>query len=109
MINKAIAKITDEMINENDPLITMIEEHLTNICTTEAVAQKLMNEGKTLKACSKVIWAEAEKRKNKRGAHIPDAECYEMAEKYFGIAEEDKQEKKRVATQTDVIDITKFL
>lgn len=108
MINKAIAKITDEMMQENDLLITMIEEHLTNICTTEAVAQKLMNEGKTLKACSKVIWAEAEKRKKGRGAHIPDTECYEMAEKYFGITEEDKAGQKKAAV-ADVIDITQFL
>lgn len=108
MIDKAIARITDEMMKENDPLITMIEEHLTEICTTEVVAEKLLREGKTLNGASKVIWAEASKRKQGNGAHIPDAECYEMAEEYFGITEEDKAGRLR-AVKSDVIDITQFL
>ncbi len=90
MINQAIAKITDEMMKKNDPLITMIEEHLTNICTNEAVASKLLIGGKNLDGCSKKIWQEAGKRKKGNGAHIPDSECFEMAEKYFEITEKDK-------------------
>lgn len=108
LTDTAIARITDEMMKEKDYLITMLEEHLTSICTTDAVAGKLMQEGKTLKECSKIIWNEASKRKKGNGAHISDAECFEMAEKYFEIAEEDKQEVRKV-NKPDVIDITQFL
>lgn len=108
MIDKAIARITDEMMKANDPLITMLEEHLTEICTTEAVAEKLLREDKTLRGASKVVWAEASKRKQGNGAHIPDSECCEMAEEYFGITEEDKAGRRKVA-KPDVIDITQFL
>lgn len=108
MLDKAVARITDEMMKANDPLITMIEEHLTSICNTAAVAMKLLAEDKTLKGASSLIWAEAQKRKKGNGAHIPDAECYEMAEKYFGITDEDKQVV-RQKPKADVIDITAFL
>jgi hypothetical protein len=108
MIDKAIARITDEMMKANDPLITMLEEHLTGICTTDAVAEKLLQEEKTLKGASKIIWDEARTRKVGNGAHISDAECCEMAEAYFGITEEDKAGCRKAAKQ-DVIDITQFL
>lgn len=109
MIDKAIARITDEMMKENDPLITMLEEHLTSICTTEAVAGKLLQEDKTLKGASQIIWDEARKRRVGNGAHIPDAECCRMAEEYYGITEEDKAGGRRPSTKPDVIDITQFL
>ena len=48
MVNKAIAKITDEMMKMDDPLAQMIEEHLTKMCTTQSIAEKLLDPGKTL-------------------------------------------------------------
>lgn len=90
LIDKAIAHITDEAMKLGDDLSIMIEEHLTNICITEAVANKLLNEEKTLNKLNKNIWDEARKRKNGNGAHIPDAEIFEMAESYYCITEEDK-------------------
>lgn len=107
--NKAIARITEEMMKQsNDQLILMVEEHLTEICTTEAVAEKLLNEEKTLAGCSKILWAEAGRKKVGSGAFISDAECLEIAEKYYGITEEDKAG--RPGSQGDnVIDIFQFL
>lgn len=102
MIDQAIAHITEQMMKLNQPLVQMIEEHLTTICTTNAVAEKLLNKEKTLKELSDQIWKEAEKRKKGNGAFIPDKEISEIAENYFGITEQDKAGNK-------VIDIRDLL
>ena len=49
MINKAIEKLTKEMMKLNNPFAQAIEEHLTEICTSDAVADKILQEGKSLK------------------------------------------------------------
>ena len=114
MINEAIKKITDEMMKENDPLVLMIEEHLTGICTNDRVAEKLMAEGKTIKAVRDQLYAKArpiaEKNRigNAGGAHISDAECFQAAEEYFGITEEDKKGGRR-SPSAGIIDITDLL
>ena len=87
MINKAIAKITEEMMKMDDPLAQMIEEHLTKMCTTQSIAEKLLDSGKTLEGIHKKIWDEARRRKKKQGAFIPDQEIYDMIDEYYGISE----------------------
>ena len=42
MINKAIEKLTKEMMKLNNPFAQAIEEHLTEICTSDAVADKIL-------------------------------------------------------------------
>lgn len=114
MINEAIKKITDEMMAENDPLILMIEEHLTGICTNDRVAEKLLTEGKTIRAVRDQLYAKAkpiaEKNRagNTGGAHISDAECLQAAEDYYGITEEDKKGGRR-SSSAGIIDITDLL
>lgn len=43
LINSAIAKITEEALSIKDAFSQMIEEHLTDICNTDAVATKLFS------------------------------------------------------------------
>lgn len=93
LLDKAIAHITEQAMKLDEQLTYMIEEHLTNICTTEQVANKLLDEEKTLEKLNKDIWNLASKRKKGNGAHIPDAEIFEISEKYYGITEEDKNIK----------------
>jgi len=107
MMDRAIEKITKEMMEANDPLVTMLEEHLTSICTNDKVAEKLLQEGKTLKEVSTKLWSMASKRKQGSGAHIPDAECFHIAEEYYGITEEDKAGRGK--TDDNVVDIFDFL
>lgn len=85
MINKAIAKITNEMMEKNDALARLIEEHLTEKCTSITVAEKILDPNKQLAAIHRMIWDAARKRKEGNGAFIPDAEIYEMIDKYYGI------------------------
>lgn len=98
MINKAIAKITEEMMKLNNPLAQAIEEHLTGLCTDEETATKLLADGKSLKNCCDSIRDEAKKRAKDRVAYIPPEEVFKMARDYYGI--EEKTTKK-----IDVLDL----
>lgn len=113
MIDKAIAKITDEMMKINHPFAVFIEEYLTSICTNDRVAEKLLNPQKSLKEFVDKTIDEMRKvaQRGGSGAQIagaPDEEFYRRAETYYGITEEDKAAKKK-AIKADVIDITQFL
>ena len=103
MKDKAIAKITEEAMKINDPVAFAIEEHLTNKCTTTAVAKKLLAEGKELKGAYDAVWAEARKRKKGNCAYIPPEEVYEIVDKYYGLGQTGK--KTAPVTQADRVDV----
>lgn len=86
MINKAIAKITDEMMKIDTPLAIGIEEHLTEICKSEKVAAKLLDKGKSLKTCCDQVTAEAKKRAKNGVYAFPSEEVYAMVDEYYGIS-----------------------
>lgn len=65
LINSAIAKITEEALSIKDAFSQMIEEHLTDICNTDAVATKLLAENKSLKAFCEDMWKEARSKVSK--------------------------------------------
>lgn len=94
MINEAIKKITEEMMKINDPVAQGIEEYLTGICTTESVAQKILDPSKKLEEIHRKVWDEAKRRKKGNCAFIPEGEVYEMVRKYYGIGEETKHKDK---------------
>jgi hypothetical protein len=91
MINKAIEKITKEAMELDHPFGFFIEEHLTEICTSNAVAEKLLAEDKSLREFFKKVTdharSEAGKtRKNNVGCWgAPDAEFFRQVEEYYGI------------------------
>lgn len=87
MIDKAIAKLTREMMEANDPGIQAIEEHLTKICTTDEIAKKILAEGKTLEGALKEIENAARKRQTRNGSCvcISDAEGFRIIDEYFDI------------------------
>lgn len=105
MIDKAIAKITDEMMKIGTPLSRFVEEHLTEICKNEVVAEKLMDEDKSLKAICLQIESEARKVKVGNMAHIPDAEVLKMTHDYYGIKDEDMQAKRVHSERVDILDL----
>ncbi len=110
MIDKAIARITDEMMKIDTPHAVAVEEHLTEICKTDAVAEKLLDESKSLEGFLDLLLEEAKKRKKGNVAYIAPDEVWQMVEEYYGITEEDKQ----IASYDqkpaeDIIDITALL
>lgn len=108
MKDKAIARITDEMMKINTPHAQAVEEYLTGICTTDAVAEKLLDERKSLKGFLDELLKEAKKRSKGNVAYIAPEEVWEMVEKYYGITEEDKSSMV-AAPAEDIIDISDFL
>ena len=94
MIDKAIAKITDEMMKINTPLAIGIEEHLTEVCKSENVAAKLLDKGKSLKTCCDKVTAEARKRAQGGVAYIPPSEVFAMVDEYYGISDVPEPAKK---------------
>ena len=113
MIDKAIAKITDEMMKNSHPFSIFIEEYLTGICTNDKVAEKLLNPEKSLDKFVGKVTSDMRDiaQKNRTGnsgiAGAPDEEFYHMADEYYGITEEDKSGIRKAAA-VEAIDITKF-
>ena len=98
-INKAIARITDEC-KGNEHLIPF-EEYLTSICTTDDVADKILNRDKNLKGCFEKMKSIAQKRAKNNCAYIPPEEGFSIIRDYYGIDESKKN--------SPVIDIMDFL
>ena len=106
MKDKAIAKITAEAMAINDPVAFGIEEHLTEICTSNTVAAKILAGDKKLKTVYDKIYAEAKKRRKGNCAFIPPAEVYDMIDKYYGIDEPaPKAASRSQAGKVDVLDL----
>lgn len=99
--DEAIRKLTEECNKE--PWLVPFEEYLTSICTTPEIAEKILEEGKTLEKAAKGVMEAARKRAVKGAAMLADDEVYTMLRNYFGI---ELKEKRR---ETDFIDIDDFL
>ena len=87
-INDAIAKMTEEC-NKHEDLIP-IEEYFTGICTTDEIAEKILDPKKSLMGA---IRAMGEIARKSRRTNIPDAEGYEIMRNYFGIELKEDQFK----------------
>ena len=92
MINKAIEKITREAMDMNDPFAFFIEDHLTEMCTTNNVAEKLLADDKSIKKIATRIRNQMEKEAKeanpgKRSAWwgAPDAKLLKMVDEYYGL------------------------
>nr|AHF24050.1 hypothetical protein [uncultured bacterium Contig643] len=105
MIDKAIAKITKEAMEINDPVAFGIEEHLTEICTSSSVAMKILAEDKSLKGIYDKVWAEARKRRKGNCVFIPPAEVYAMIDEYYEISSSGSQTQRPARTRANVLDL----
>ena len=104
MKDKAIMKITEEMMSANDSLAVALEEDLTNkIENEDGVAEKILKEGKNLKEIHSKIWEEAKKRKKGNCAYIPDEEVFRMVDEYYELVNHFN------APASNIIDITDLL
>lgn len=108
MINKAISHLAEQMMKNQEAYIVAIEEHLTNICTNEKIAQKLLAEGKTVDGAFNAMKKKAEKAAKNGSACFRDEEGFQIVEEYYGITEEDKGARRSVGS-AKIIDITDLL
>ena len=106
-INNAREKITKESQTIGSPLANFIEEHINQLCTNEAVAEKV--EAKSLRDLIKKIEDMAREQARAKGtgaqsAHISDADVIEMADEFYEIGAAAARPK-----NTDVIDVFDFI
>lgn len=94
--DKAIAHITEQMMKKAkdgvpQPEIQAIEEMLTEICTTDAVAEKLLEDGKDVQGAYDALFKEAkDNRDGKNVVCIPPHKAQQIIEQYYGITDDDK-------------------
>ncbi len=100
--DQAIVRVTEEC--QNAEHLIPFEEYLTSICTTDAIAEKILDEGKTLKGCFENMKNIAKKRAVGGCAYIPNDEGFSMIRDYYGIDLNEKHEDNGA-----VIDILDYL
>lgn len=105
-IDDAIAKITTEC--EGKDYLIPFEEYLTEICTTDEIAEKILKPEKSLEECCSQMEKIAEKRMVRKGnvgkAYIPPEEGFRIIRDYYEIELSEKKEKKS-AEVVDVLDL----
>ena len=105
MTDKAIGKITKEAMEINDPVAFGIEEHLTELCTTNTVAMKILDDDKKLKEIYDKVWSEARKRRKGNCAYIPPEEVYAMVDEYYGLNNKVTNRQRSSADRANVLDL----
>lgn len=97
-INEARAKITEESLKIKGALATFIEETINERCTTEEVANKILDGKKSIKDLIDKITKEAKTRAVNSIAAISDEEVKEMVLMYYELND-------TKASGTEVVDI----
>lgn len=107
--DQAKRKLAEECQGKDE--LIAFEEYLTNICTNDRVADRILAEGKTIEGCAKAMSQAAEKRiKTRSGmqcvAMTPD-EGFEIIREYYGITDGDLSAQ--TSKPAGIVDITDFL
>ena len=97
-INEARAKITEESLKIKGALATFIEETVNEHCTTEEVANKILDGKKSIKDLINDISNKAKEKAVNNMAAISDEEVRGMVLKYYEIDDTKTH-------NTDVVDI----
>ncbi|WLD76153.1 Cas9 inhibitor AcrIIA9 family protein [Mogibacterium neglectum] len=100
-INEARAKITEESLKIKGALATFIEETINEHCTTEEVANKILDGKKSIKDLINDIRNKAKEKAVNNMAAISDEEVRGMVLKYFEIDETKAQN----AEVVDILDL----
>lgn len=105
LTNRAIARITEEC--QKKEYLIPFEEYLTSIMN-DKVAEKVLDEKKTLQGCFDEMKKAAETHMVRNGnvgtAYIPPEEGFAIIRGYYGI-----DNAERSGQDAGVIDITDFL
>lgn len=100
-INEARAKITEESLKIKGALATFIEETVNEHCTTEEVANKILDGKKSIKDLINDIRNKAREKAKNNVAVISDEEVKEMVLKYYEL-----DNSKAIGTEVvDILDL----
>ena len=107
MIQQAIAKINTEMQKApNDTFLEAIGQHVIDAITTEANAEAVMNERKTLAGAVKEVTDAARKQAVNGRTAMRDDAVFGIVDKYFGIT--DAPQSVAPANKAVAVNITDF-
>ena len=106
MLTDQAKEILADEIKGKDHLIPF-EEYLTGICTSDAVAKKILVEGKSLEGCYHYMRDIASKRKTGNFAYIPPEEGFQIIRDYYGI--DGRESERKEESRGEVIDIMDLL
>lgn len=107
-IEEAIKKINTEIQKQpNIRYLALIGEHIIDCITTEAAAEAVLAEKKTLSGAMQKIQTEAGKQKNGNMAVVEDHIVYGWAKEYFGLADMPAQKRLEVAYPQTIAEFPK--
>lgn len=101
-IEEAIKKMSIEC--EKSPELVPLEEYLTGICTTDEIAEKILEDGKTLQGAMNKIREKAQKMATRGIGVVSDEEGFAITREYFGIVLGAPKKPKK-----DIIDLDDLL
>lgn len=91
MAYQAIIKINEEMQKDpDDEYIEAIGQYVIDKCSSDANADLVMAEGKTLAGCLAAVESYAKTKAKHNKAVLKDSEVFEQVDRYFGFREEKK-------------------
>ena len=102
--DEAKMKLAEEI--KEHPEFIPFEEHLTEKCTSDIVADRILDESKKLSGAYSAVKKVAEKNKTGNMGYVSDAEAYKIIDKYYGI---DTAATSEQHDTSNVVDITKLL
>ena len=100
--DEAKRKLAEE-IEGKDHLIPF-EEYLTEICTSDEIAKKILAEDKSLEGCFKRMAEIARGRKTGNFAYIPPEEGFRIIREYFEI-DGDTTAEEETSNVVDIMDL----
>lgn len=101
-INEAIARITQESYGKDHLIV--FEEYLTSICTTDDIAEKILNQDKSLQGCYTYMRKKALKKQVDGAGFFSPEDGFAIIRDYYGITDREKDKG-----GSDVIDIMDLL
>lgn len=107
--DQAKRKLAEECQGKDE--LIPFEEYLTNICTNDKVADRILTDGKTIEGCVKSMTQAAKKRiKTRSGIQcvaMTPKEGFEIIREYYGITDDDMNA--HTSKPANIVDITDFL
>jgi hypothetical protein len=85
LIQAAIDKLDAEAERASGPYIKMVAQKLIECCTSDAVAEKFLRDGKTIAGAIGTLEAEARRTRSGNMGMVDPATGYRMIMEYFGV------------------------
>lgn len=94
---------------DKSPVITDVGDRLIQLCNSDAFAERILQEGKTIKGAMATMRKIAEGRKDGNSAVISSDEGYSIIMDYYGIKSGKPEARPESRPDGKIIDIMDFM